>query len=420
MTYHSGASSGWVDGLVREYRHGRPVVFLFDYDGTLTPIVRHPSLAFLPATTRELLAGLTSLPDVSAAVLSGRGLDEVKSRVGLEDLYFAGSGGLEIDLRGDRRGYPGCAEFEHTLNAVHEHLLDPLRSFPGTWVERKPAALAIHFRGLLPLNAVCFRLEVCNRLAALDGVRFRVVSEAIEVTPFGGWDKGTAVEAILEHERARHPSPLPVYFGDAPNDAEGMIATLKGGGVPVGIGPDAPEIATVRLADPEALVNALTTLRRELAAARGIAVTPTPGLPPGPANDARGDGDENGDQPLVVVIDPDPDHRRRAGQALRQLGWRVWSFSTPTDAEEVLDRHAAQVRALLVDLEQPGLTGGRLLANWGQTRPNVVRCGMARVSPYMSAVFRRMSGIPLLAKPLDAQESNRQLRSLLKSQDTAV
>lgn len=419
MTPPTAPLPGWASTIVHDYRHGRPLVFLFDYDGTLTPIVRHPSLAFLPLATREVLARLTALPDVTAAVLSGRGLDEVKSRVGLDHFYYAGSGGLEIDLLSERRVFPGCAEFEPTLNAVHESLLKPLQQFPGTWVERKPAALAVHFRGLLPLNAVCFRMEVCNRLALLDGVRFRVVSEAVEVTPSGGWDKGTAVDAILERQRAQHPSSLPVYFGDAPNDAEGMVATLKGGGIPVGIGLDAPEVAVFRVPDPAALAGELAFLHRELAAARGVVVPPE-STAIGPADEQVGLQEGDGGQPVVVVVDPDPDQRHRTGQALRRFGWRVWAFATPADAEGVLVHHAAEVKALLVDLEQPGFAGGRLLADWGQERPNVVRCGMARVSPSMSAVFRRMSGIPLLAKPLDPTESDRQLRSLTGNPEAVV
>ena len=41
---------------------GRPLALLFDYDGTLTPIVRHPSLARLSAANRDRLARLTALP----------------------------------------------------------------------------------------------------------------------------------------------------------------------------------------------------------------------------------------------------------------------------------------------------------------------------------------------------------------------
>jgi hypothetical protein len=44
--------SDWVERLLGERRDQRPVVLLFDYDGTLTPLVSHPKNASLPPATR--------------------------------------------------------------------------------------------------------------------------------------------------------------------------------------------------------------------------------------------------------------------------------------------------------------------------------------------------------------------------------
>ena len=42
--------------LAAAYRSGHRLVLLFDYDGTLTPLVDHPRLAHLDPALREVLA----------------------------------------------------------------------------------------------------------------------------------------------------------------------------------------------------------------------------------------------------------------------------------------------------------------------------------------------------------------------------
>jgi trehalose 6-phosphate phosphatase len=408
---HQTSSAAWLDPVVEAYSRHRPLLLLFDYDGTLSPTVRHPSLALLPPSTRDLLVRLAALPRVTLGVVSGRALEEVRHLVPLHGCYYAGSSGLEMDLLGEHRQYPLGAEFEDTLSAIHESLLDLLRDHPGTWVERKPLSLAVHFRGLLPLAAVCFRSAVAARLATVPQVRFRVVSEAFEVTPSGGWDKGTAVGAVLDGVRERHiESPLPVFFGDAANDEEAMATSLMAGGFAVGVGPEAPQVAVHRVSNSDALAAQLEDLYRRLATVAGVPVTPEPAEADTPIEVGRSG---------LLVVDPDAEHRDRLCRAMRQFGWRVWGFATAAEADRALTERADEVRAVLVDLDQPGLAGGRLLARWGQSHPAVARCGMAGVSPYMASAFRRMSGLPLLAKPVDAGESNRQLRRLMADAVTA-
>ena len=72
------------------------LALLLDYDGTLSPIVKHPDLAILPPETKKVLERLAQRPDVFIAIVSGRGVDDVKSKVGIENITYAGNHGLEI------------------------------------------------------------------------------------------------------------------------------------------------------------------------------------------------------------------------------------------------------------------------------------------------------------------------------------
>ena len=76
--------------LLTAYQGGAAVALLFDYDGTLTPIVPHPWLAEMSAETRELLQQLIQQPRLHLAILSGRSLEELIQMVGLANLYYCG------------------------------------------------------------------------------------------------------------------------------------------------------------------------------------------------------------------------------------------------------------------------------------------------------------------------------------------
>lgn len=232
------------------HRRGARLLFLFDFDGTLAPYASHPRDARLPAATRAALEVLASLPRVCVGVASGRCLEDLIPRVGLGRAYYAGTGGIEIDLRGERVTAPGAARAAVRFPAMAVRIAAAVEVHRGAWVERKPLGLTVHYRAV--------RREEVEALRALVGVLLEPEAEAVraidgaqavEVVPASGWTKGTAVRRIAEHARA----DLPVYAGDGANDSEALEAVAGLGGIPVGVGPVAPPAARHRLASPAAL-----------------------------------------------------------------------------------------------------------------------------------------------------------------------
>lgn len=69
---------------------------LLDYDGTLAPIAPHPNMTYMTDYTKEALVNISSNPNVFIAIISGRAVDNVKEKVGIENIIFAGNHGLEI------------------------------------------------------------------------------------------------------------------------------------------------------------------------------------------------------------------------------------------------------------------------------------------------------------------------------------
>jgi trehalose-phosphatase len=279
-------ASHWAAVAAAEYRSGRPLALLFDYDGTLTPIVPHPALAALPASTREALDALAGLPGVAVGVVSGRSLLTLRGFVGLPRVRYAGSGGMHLDLAGEEAVDPALAAFDRIADALVTALSVPVKWFPGAWVERKPGCLSVHYRALTPLKAACFLEEARDALAELGPdcppLRLREVSRALEVGLAGAWTKGDAVARMLG---AGAPEPFAVYAGDGANDEEAVAAVNARRGLTVGVGPEAPDAAGLRLADQAEFEAGLFHLTATLC---GGEWPPRPARPGWPGGGATG------------------------------------------------------------------------------------------------------------------------------------
>jgi trehalose 6-phosphate phosphatase len=259
------ASSTILERLMAAYHRGERLVLVFDYDGTLTPLVAHPSLAHLDPALRDVLARLAATPRVTVGLVSGRGLDDLVGMVGLEGLSYGGSTGLELELAGERRIPTEALESRALLDALRAASEIGLTAYPGAWVENKPFGFTVHYRQLAPDRIEPLRTDMADLLEPhAAGLHVLDGPLAIEVVPAIARDKGTALRAIV----AAGSEPATVlYAGDAANDAPALAAATELGGIALGIGPEPPAEATDRLPDPAALTELLATLADELTTA---------------------------------------------------------------------------------------------------------------------------------------------------------
>ena len=76
--------------------NGFSLALLLDFDGTLSPLVSNPKDAALPSATKDILVRLSQLPNVFIGIVSGRGVEDVMSKVGIPGITYAGNHGLNI------------------------------------------------------------------------------------------------------------------------------------------------------------------------------------------------------------------------------------------------------------------------------------------------------------------------------------
>ncbi|NJM13016.1 MAG: trehalose-phosphatase [Synechococcaceae cyanobacterium SM1_2_3] len=225
----------------------------------MTPLVEHPDLAHLAVALRNILAQLAALPRVTVGIVSGRGLDNLIRMVGLNQLYYGGTCGLELDLRGERVISSEAAQtselFAELLAAVETALL----AYPGAWVEQKPFGFTLHYRQLTEELIVPLRAEIAALLKPHSADLLILEGPlAVEVLPAIEHDKGTALRAIVAHS-GLEPA-IVLFAGDAANDGPALAVAAELGGISLGIGPEPPPEAVYRLADPIALHTLLAGL----------------------------------------------------------------------------------------------------------------------------------------------------------------
>jgi alpha,alpha-trehalase len=241
------------------------VALFLDYDGTLTPIVDDPDDALLGPEMRARIRAFAD--EATVAVVSGRDLQDVRSKVGIEDLVYAGSHGYDIAGPGgmEMRNEQAEARLDE-LEASEEALRGRLGDVSGVAVERKRYAIAVHYRNASDADIERVRAAVEEVGEAHDGLRVKGGKAIFELQPDVDWHKGRAVRWLLGQLDLDRPDVVPIYVGDDVTD-EDAFAELGEGGIGIRVGPpDQETAADFVLRDPDELGAFLDDLKEHLAA----------------------------------------------------------------------------------------------------------------------------------------------------------
>lgn len=208
---------------------GRGLAVFLDYDGTLTPIVSDYRRADIAGETVAAIAALARRCPV--AIVSGRDLADLRGRVGLEGLYYAGSHGIDIAGPGGLRDRPEQAEdFLPAIRAAGEALARAVAAIPGAEVEAKTFSIAVHYRNVAEADLPRVEAVLDSVLARHPELHRRRGKKVYELQPRIAWDKGRAVEWLLERTPLGAGDRLPLYVGDDLTD-EDAFAALAGSGI---------------------------------------------------------------------------------------------------------------------------------------------------------------------------------------------
>lgn len=228
--------------LVQTYKTAKTRLFLFDYDGTLTPIVKEPSAALPSPQLYSILEALTSDPHNNVWIISGRDQDFLDKWLGsrFDNISFSAEHGCFVKRSHDyaKRFMSARASEDdgHWQNLLAETdmswqplVKDIFVSYtertPGSSIEHKRAALTWHYRRADPSYGAFQARDLKDFIEKTIGCQYDIEvmtgKANIEVRP-KKFNKGEIVKNIV------HDLSTPQFVYCAGDDAtdEDMFSAL--------------------------------------------------------------------------------------------------------------------------------------------------------------------------------------------------
>lgn len=255
-----------IDDIIRQVGDRHLALFL-DYDGTLTPIVDSPDQAVLSPQMKQTVERLGDMDQkCTVAVVSGRDLGDVRERVGIDNIAFAGSHGFDIlGPEGDSMMLEKGEDFVPALDRAEEELRSRTRRIDGALLERKRYSLAVHYRQVADKDVPTVEKHVDQVVEQIGELRKTHGKKVYDLQPNIDWDKGKAVDWLLEKLGLAGDDVVPMYVGDDVTDEDAFRA-LAGRGITVSVQEtEKPTAAGYRVHDPEEVKQFLDRLADRLA-----------------------------------------------------------------------------------------------------------------------------------------------------------
>jgi trehalose 6-phosphate phosphatase len=244
--------------ILEQTQKARHILFLSDFDGTLAPIVERPEMALLSNEIRLALQSLARQSHITMGIISGRALTDLKEKVKIEGIIYAGNHGFEIEGPGLFFINPITEEIKPFFRIVKQVLTLTLNSIKGVFIEDKGLTLSVHYRQVKEeeTETVKDTVEKVIKGSAISKL-FKITSgkKVYEVRPSINWDKGKAIRLLMKRygKGGRQSGLLPIYLGDDLTDEDGFRVIEKyGKGISVHIGEvNSCSIASYYLKSPD-------------------------------------------------------------------------------------------------------------------------------------------------------------------------
>ena len=131
-------------------RGSQHLLLLLDFDGTLEEFDPDPAAVYLSTARRGLLLAL--MKHGSVGIVSGRRLEDVRQRCGIDGPIFAGMHGMEIEAYGEHFVHPELGDAGPQLELATRQLSGAAAILPGAFVEQKGTSVVLHYRDSDPAS----------------------------------------------------------------------------------------------------------------------------------------------------------------------------------------------------------------------------------------------------------------------------
>lgn len=214
------------------------VVWIFDFDGTLSEIVPDRHKAVLHPECKRVLSRLSHDSAGEVVILSSRTLEDLTHRIPLKRITLMASSGLEIRLSDGQIKLPETGIFRQAIDArktLLPAIASMLGSVEGVDLEDKMWSITVHYRNVPAAS----RPKIRTLLAALrtiPALKLFAGPEATEITFLPQVDKSKGLRQLLSLLRIDLAKTRVLYAGDDQNDAKAMRWVLSRLGTAIVVG----------------------------------------------------------------------------------------------------------------------------------------------------------------------------------------
>lgn len=220
----------------------KTILVASDFDGVLAPLVDNPDDSRITPEGRAALDALLDTPGVTVALVSGRGLANLRVVSQADERWWmVGSHGIEVEGPAEAGAISVPTANEDDRQAVWDDFVKVAHRFPGTWVETKPWGAALHTRGIDSDTEVLVREAAREKIAQYGEALTTRLGHGIIESSLQSQTKGDGILALM---REIQPD-CTLFMGDDITD-EDALAALGPEDVGIKVG-EQPSIAPYRI-----------------------------------------------------------------------------------------------------------------------------------------------------------------------------
>lgn len=217
-------TNSFADG---EACYSRPALIMADYDGTLTPIIKDYTQAYLSPQHLAIIQQLAQHKDIQFAIVSGRSVEQLlpffETLKGQPILLMGHHGGQLYDLQTGAYKIQPAKSYKALSQQIKAHLESKgIIALPGIWLEDKGYTLVLHYAEASEQTTKLAEEALQDAFASYPKVKktftYRPGKKRFEIVP-KSFDKGLGVKKLrlyAKHRLGRNFNL--VYIGDDVSD----------------------------------------------------------------------------------------------------------------------------------------------------------------------------------------------------------
>jgi trehalose 6-phosphate phosphatase len=252
-----------IDQALHLLNRNDPLFVALDRDGTLVPYADRSEEAIMTEAVRQIIDDLAALPNLVLAIVSARGIVDLKNDLLDPGVILAGNYGLEILFaNGQLEIQPGATKAGPLLEQVRLKLTELAKELSGSILEDHIYSLCFHWHLVAEEQRPYLHSFFANFKDQLDSsIYMKVLPTSYEFVPNLDWDKSHALQRITDYLGLTPHSCLNLYIGDTESDEPAFTWVNRYSGVSIRVGTQIKTAANFVLPAPKNVAHFLKRLK---------------------------------------------------------------------------------------------------------------------------------------------------------------